>query len=223
MYLVKTPQFVQKLFPNFVWKIPTTEKQLYLTFDDGPTSDLTPWILEQLEAYNAKATFFCVGEQIEQHPDNFKLITEAGHSIGNHTYSHPNGWGAENIGYFHNVRRCAELVKSDLFRPPYGRLMPKQVQFLERHYQIIMWDVMAGDFDDKLSKEDCLKNVLKNAKKGSIVVLHDNEKSKEQIQYVLPRILEHYANKGFEFCDIASALAGNNVSDNETQHKAVAA
>jgi len=223
MYLVKTPQFVQKLFPNFVWKMPTAEKQIYLTFDDGPTSDLTPWILEQLAEYNAKATFFCVGEQIEQHPENFQLITEAGHAIGNHTYSHPNGWGAENISYFHDVRHCADLVQSDLFRPPYGRLMPKQVQFLERHYQIIMWDVMAGDFDENLSKEDCLSNVIKNTKNGSIVVLHDNKKAQEKLQYVLPKVLEHFAAQGYQFCDVASALAANNVSDNSTPHKAIAA
>ncbi len=226
MYLIKTPQFVQKLFPNFIWKVPTTEKQLFLTFDDGPTSDLTPWILEQLEAYNAKATFFCVGEQIEQHPENFKAITEAGHAIGNHTYSHPNGWGADNIRYFHDVRHCAQLVQSDLFRPPYGRLTPKQVQFLERHYKIIMWDVMSGDFDTKLSEEDCLKNVIDNAKKGSIVVLHDNEKSKARIKYVLPKILEHFAAKGYQFNDIASALSankGNNASDTDEQHQAIAA
>lgn len=199
MYLVKTPQFIQNLFPNYTWKVPTTEKVLYLTFDDGPTPEMTPWILEQLAAYDAKATFFCVGEQIEQHPAQYEAILAAGHRVGNHTHTHPNGWNTDNITYFHDVRRCARLIKTDLFRPPYGKLMPKQAQFLERHYQIVMWDVMSGDFDESITPETCLRNVVNNAKEGSLVVFHDNAKSREKLQYALPRTLAHYAELGYRF------------------------
>ncbi len=222
MYLVKTPQFIQKLFPNFVWSMPTREKVLYLTFDDGPTPELSKWILEQLKAYNAKATFFCVGQEIEKNPTALQNIIDEGHSVGNHTYSHPNGWGAEHVGYFHDVRRCAQLVKSDFFRPPYGRLMPKQVQFLERHYRIVMWDVMSGDFDPKISKEACLANVLKHSKEGSVIVFHDNLKSKEKLQYVLPKVLEHFAAKGYVFSDVIAELAKKDEGNN-TNSKSVAA
>lgn len=212
MYFVKTPQFIQKLFPNFTWSVPTLKKELYLTFDDGPSAEMTPWILNQLAQYNAKATFFCVGQEIEQHPEMLQAILDAGHVVGNHTYSHPNGWGANHVGYYHDVRKCAELVKTDLFRPPYGRLMPKQVQFLERHYQIVMWDVMSGDFDEKVDGAACYQNVVDNAKEGSIVVFHDNEKSKETLKYALPKVLEHFANQGFVFKDVNAALEDMNTN-----------
>lgn len=199
MYLVKTPQIIQNLFPNFTWKIPSHEKVLYLTFDDGPIPEVTPWVLQQLEAFQAKATFFCVGDNVKKHREVFHQVVDAGHSVGNHTFNHLSGWACENIPYFHNVRRCARLVESNLFRPPYGRLKPKQSQFLQRHYRIVMWDVLSGDFDAKISKEQCLENVIANAGKGSIVVFHDSLKAKEKLQYVLPKVLKHYSEKGFHF------------------------
>jgi peptidoglycan-N-acetylglucosamine deacetylase len=199
MYLVKTPQFIQNLFPNYTWRIPTQEKVMYLTFDDGPVPEVTPWVLKQLRAYDAQATFFCVGENIREHREVFDAVVEEGHAVGNHTFSHINGWATDNIPYFLNVRRCAHQVHSDLFRPPYGRLMPKQSQFLQRHYRIVMWDVLSGDFDPDISKEQCLKNVLNNARKGSIVVFHDSLKSKNTLQFVLPAVLKHYAQQGFRF------------------------
>lgn len=205
MYLVKTPQVIQKLFPSFVWTAPTNEeKVIYLTFDDGPTPELTSWILEQLESFKAKATFFCVGESVEANPAQLEAITAAGHIVGNHTYSHPNGWNGDYIRYFHDVRRCAQLVKSDLFRPPYGRLLPKQVQFLERHYKIVMWDVLSGDFDANVSEEECYGNVVKNAKPGSIVVFHDNDKAAKNLKYALPKVLAHFAAQGYAFRDLSS-------------------
>ena len=125
MYLVKTPRFIQNLFPNYTWRVPTNEKVLYLTFDDGPIPEVTPWVLEQLKQYNAKATFFCVGDNVQKNPEVFEQVLEGGHSVGNHTFNHLNGWSSENIPYFHNVRRCARLVKSELFRPPYGKIETK--------------------------------------------------------------------------------------------------
>jgi peptidoglycan/xylan/chitin deacetylase (PgdA/CDA1 family) len=199
MYLIKTPQVIQGLFPNFTWRIPTTDRQLFLTFDDGPIPEVTPWVLEQLAAYNAKATFFCVGDNIRKHPEIFAQIKAGGHSLGNHTFNHLNGWNTDNLTYFHNVRRGASGVKSVLFRPPYGKIKPKQAQFLQRHYRIVMWDVLSGDFDATVSPEQCLNNVVRNAGPGSIVVFHDSVKSFERLEYALPRVLEHFSNQGYSF------------------------
>lgn len=199
MYLVKTPQFIQKLFPNFTWRIPTEDKQLFLTFDDGPIPEVTPWVLEQLAQYNAKATFFCVGENVEKHPEVYKAVTSAGHAVGSHTFNHLDGWANDNIPYFHNVRHSANMVDSVLFRPPFGRLKPKQAQFLLRHYRVVMWDVLSGDFDANISKEQCLKNVTRNAGAGSIVVFHDSLKAIDRLEYALPRVLEHFSSLGYTF------------------------
>ena len=199
MYLVKTPRLIQSLFPNFVWRIPTQEKVIHLTFDDGPIPEATPWVLDQLKQYNARATFFCVGENVKKHPAIFEQVVNSNHVVGNHTFNHLNGWGSDNIPYFHNVRNCAHLVKSDLFRPPYGRLLPKQAQFLQRHYQIIMWDVLSGDFDPEITKEQCLENVLRSTNPGSIIVFHDSLKAMDKLQYVLPRVLKHYSDLGYKF------------------------
>ena len=199
MYLIKTPQLIQSLFPNFTWRIPTQEKTLYLTFDDGPIPEVTPWVLEQLAKYDAKASFFCVGDNIRKHPEVFAQVKEQGHTIGNHTYNHLNGWMTENIPYFHNVRHGATISNSILFRPPYGKLKGKQAQFLLRHYRIIMWDVLSGDFDPKVSAEQCLANVVKKVQPGSIVVFHDSLKAEGKLNYVLPKVLEHFSAEGYQF------------------------
>lgn len=199
MYLVKTPHFIQNLFPNYTWKIPTREKVLYLTFDDGPIPAVTPWVLEQLQAYQAKATFFCVGDNIRKYPETFNQVVEQGHAVGNHTFNHLNGWQTENIAYYHNVRHCANMVRSVLFRPPYGRLKPKQAQFLQRHYRIVMWDVLSGDFDPRLNEGQCLANVVNNTEEGSIIVFHDSLKAEDKLRYVLPKVLEHFTAQGYVF------------------------
>lgn len=172
---------------------------MFLTFDDGPIPEVTPWVLTELEKYNAKATFFCVGNNVRQHPDIFQRIKDLGHSVGNHTYNHVNGWTSENLPYFHDVRHCANLVRSSLFRPPFGRMKPGQIQFLQRHYRIIMWDVLSGDFDQEITKEQCLRNVIDNASEGSIVVFHDSIKAKRNLNYILPNILEHFSKLGYTF------------------------
>ncbi len=199
MYLVKTPQVLQKLFPQFTWRIPTNEKVLYLTFDDGPIPEVTPWVLDQLRQYHAKATFFCVGHNVDKHPDIFEAVRLAGHGLGSHTYHHLNGCMVENPLYLLNVRRGAQKVGTRLFRPPYGRLRRSQGQFLQRHYQIVMWDVLSGDFDRNLKPEACLKNVVRSVVPGSIVVFHDSIKASERLYYTLPRVLEHFSAMGYRF------------------------
>ncbi len=199
MYFIKSPQFVKNLFPNFTWRIPTNEKRLFLTFDDGPVAEVTPWVLRTLAAFDAKATFFCVGENIRKQAQIFAQIREEGHSVGNHTLNHLDGWATENIPYFHNVRHCASLVNSGLFRPPYGHLKPKQAQFLQRHYRIVMWDVLSGDFDPSLSPRQCFENVVNHAGPGSIVVFHDSLKARERLEYALPKVLEHFSAQGYRF------------------------
>jgi peptidoglycan-N-acetylglucosamine deacetylase len=199
MYLIKTPRILKNLFPNYTWNIKTEDKVLYLTFDDGPIPEITPWVLDTLARYNAKATFFCVGDNVKKHPTIFNEVVSQGHSVGNHTFNHLDGWASDNIPYYHNIRNCAHLVKSNLFRPPYGRLTPVQTQFLARHYKIVMWDVLSGDFDQNLSPQAVLDNVLDSAKRGSIIVFHDSQKAAERMQYALPRVLEHFSARGYRF------------------------
>ncbi|MEP7320329.1 MAG: polysaccharide deacetylase family protein [Saprospiraceae bacterium] len=199
MYLIKTPKLIQNFFPNFIWQVPTREKIVFLTFDDGPIPEVTPMVLDELAKFKAKATFFCVGNNVRLHPDIFSRIQEEGHTVGNHTFNHMNGWQSDNLPYFHDVRHCANLVHSSLFRPPFGRMKPAQIQFLQRHYRIIMWDVLSGDFDQEITREQCLRNVIDNTSEGSIVVFHDSIKAKKNLNFALPRVLEHFSKEGYSF------------------------
>lgn len=200
MYLVKTPRLLQHFFPHFVWSIPPNQSQtIYLTFDDGPEPEVTSWVLETLKEWNAKATFFCLGQNVEKHPEIISDLRSQGHTIGNHSYSHPSGWETDYIDYFHNIRKGARLVKSDLFRPPYGKLLPGQVRFLTRHYRVIMWDVLSGDFDENITRQQCFRNVTKNAKDGSIIVFHDTARAFEKLKYALPKILDYFTDKSYVF------------------------
>ena len=212
MYLVKTPHFIQTLFPNFVWKVPTENPEIYLTFDDGPIPGITPWVLKTLEQANARATFFCVGDNIRKHPDVFRQVLEAGHGIGSHTFHHLNGWNTDNIQYLHDVRRGARIARTELFRPPYGRLNRRQSLFLQRHYQIVMWDVLSGDFDAQVSGPQCFENVRSNAGPGSIVVFHDSLKAQEKLEYVLPRVLKHFSELGYSFHALSTSERVNELS-----------
>lgn len=199
MFLAKTPKLLQALLPYYTWSMPASGKELYLTFDDGPIPEVTPWVLDTLRRYHARATFFCVGDNVQKHPEIFQRLLEDGHSVGNHTFHHLNGWQTEHVTYLHNVRRCARLVKSRLFRPPYGRLMPRQREFLQRHYRIVMWDVLSGDYDINISPEQCLRNVTDNAQPGSIILMHDSLKAERNLRYVLPAALEYFAGQGYHF------------------------
>lgn len=199
MYLVKTPQVVQNLFPQFTWRIPARQKVLFLTFDDGPIPEVTPWVLEQLQTYEARATFFCVGENAQRHPELLARLRGEGHAVGSHTHHHLNGWQTDNRAYFLDTRRGAQSIGGELFRPPYGKLKPSQAQFLQRHYRIVMWDVLSADFDPAVSPQQCLENVLDRSGPGSIVVFHDSLKAWPRLEYALPRVLEHFSERGYQF------------------------
>jgi peptidoglycan/xylan/chitin deacetylase (PgdA/CDA1 family) len=175
------------------------QKEIFLTFDDGPIPEVTPWVLETLAQFNAKATFFCVGDNVRKYPEIFDQVIEAGHTVGNHTHNHLSGWATENISYFHNIRHCARRVQSGLFRPPYGKMKPSQVQFLQRHYRIVMWDVLSGDFDRFIRPEEVYQNVIQHVSPGSIVVFHDSLKAKTNLEYALPRVLAYFAAQGYAF------------------------
>ena len=203
MYWVKTPFFVKKfLFPQYLWSGQKIEgqKTVYLTFDDGPIPEVTPWVLQQLKQYEAKATFFCIGKNVKANLDIFHEIEKNGHRVGNHTFNHFNGWKTDFADYLQNVEDCSRLVNSNLFRPPYGRIKRKQAKALQQKgFQIVMWSVLSGDFDENLSKEKCLENVLKYVKDGDIVVFHDSVKAFRLLKYVLPRVLQELKERGFVF------------------------
>ncbi|RZJ28437.1 MAG: polysaccharide deacetylase family protein [Flavobacterium sp.] len=199
-YWVKTPRIIKKLFSDFVWDMPAKDKIVYLTFDDGPTPEITQWVLSQLEKHQAKATFFCIGNNIAKHTDLFENVIKAGHAVGNHTFDHLNGWKTQTNDYIADVKMCANEMPHHvrLFRPPYGRLKRSQTKKLRNiGYRIIMWDVLSADFDQTISPEKCLENVLKNVSPGSIVIFHDSVKAHKNLEYVLPRALDYLAANGY--------------------------
>ena len=207
-YLFKTPYFIQKLFPNYLWRKNTDKKVIYLTFDDGPTPAVTPWILETLKKFDAKASFFCIGKNVVLHPKIVNSIIKQNHTIGNHTYSHINGWNVSSKTYLDDVERTRIMLSksiesqqdSSFFRPAYGKISFKQSKALRNlGYKIVLWDVLSGDFDLKLSPEKSLKKVLKHTKPGSIVVFHDSIKAQKILQYVLPKALEYWKKEAYEF------------------------
>jgi peptidoglycan/xylan/chitin deacetylase (PgdA/CDA1 family) len=206
MYLVKTPWWLRALYPSFIWKIETSEPTIYLTFDDGPHETATPFVLDILQQYNAKASFFCIGKNVRLHPEIYQRILAEGHAVGNHTEHHLNGWKTKDGEYLHNISLAATQIKSNLFRPPYGRIKKSQAALLKsKSYavlpnpEIIMWDVLSGDFDLGLSPESCLQNVLKATVSGSIVVFHDSAKAWDRMSFALPKILKYFSDAGYGF------------------------
>ncbi len=200
MYLVKTPLLLKKLYPQLVWDMPVDNKCIYLTFDDGPIPIVTPWVLNILQRYNAKATFFCIGDNVRKHPEEFEQVKNAGHAIGNHTYNHLKGWDTDDKIYLDNFLLADEQLDTNLFRPPYGRIKRSQVKLLKQHkpdLDIIMWNVLSGDFDINLKPEKCLANVTRNTQSGDIVLFHDSEKAFGRLEYVLPRALEYWSKEGY--------------------------
>jgi len=208
-YFIKTPSLAKFFLRNWVWSMPSNEKIIYLTFDDGPTPEITNWTLNLLQEYNAKATFFCLGKNVEEHPSIYQKIIDQNHIVGNHTNNHLNGFITETSKYLKNIdfsennlntNRNFENQTTKLFRPPYGKLNFSQSRKIRKKgYKIIMWDVLSADFDPDISSQQCLENVIGNAKNGSIIVFHDSVKAQEKLQFVLPKILGYYSEKGYSF------------------------
>lgn len=231
LFLVKYPKILKWLYPARISRL-DAPKTLFLTFDDGPIPEITPWVLKELKKYQGKATFFCIGDNVKKHPDIFQQIISEGHQVGNHTFNHLNGWHTSKENYLENVN-MAEAVMFEanfnekekkkrlkskeagnenresrkkkqetrkLFRPPYGKIKNSQAKALVKYgYEIVMWDILSGDFSKKISPEKCYTNVIKNSKEGSVIVFHDSLKASKNLKYVLPRILEYYSEKGFQF------------------------
>lgn len=207
MRFFKTPALVRYLLPQYTWRQPVHEKIIYLTFDDGPIPDVTEFVLQQLAEYRAKATFFCVGENIYRYPEIARQVADQGHRLANHTYNHLRGWETKTEAYVQNIALCQnqlDLVQPvsqalKLFRPPHGRIRKDQFNKIKFHYQVIMWDVLTYDFDCTLSPKDCLHHSIKQTVAGSVVVLHDSVKARRNMEYVLPRFLHHFTNLGYRF------------------------
>ncbi|MGF7080887.1 polysaccharide deacetylase family protein [Mucilaginibacter sp. UYCu711] len=205
MYLVKTPWLLKKLYPQLTWDINKADRCIYLTFDDGPIPIVTPFVLNILKQYHAKATFFCIGDNIRKHPDIFEQIKADGHAVGNHTYNHLKGWKTDNLTYLDNFLQADELIGSNLFRPPYGRITRSQVKLLKEarpDLKFVMWNILSGDFDMDLWPESCLDNVTKNTTAGDIVLFHDSLKAFDRLEFVLPEAMEYWSKKGYEFKSI---------------------
>jgi peptidoglycan/xylan/chitin deacetylase (PgdA/CDA1 family) len=203
-YLVRIPKIIQKIYSNYSWRVNTSKKEIYLTFDDGPTPEVTPFVLDLLKEYNVKATFFCIGKNVKKYPNLFKRIVEEGHAVGNHTNNHLDGWNTSVNEYVDDVANAQNIIESSqyfnkkLFRPAYGRITKKQSTILiKKGFKIIMWTLLSGDFDVKLTKVKCYENSVKNVKNGDIIVFHDSEKSYSKLQYVLPRAIKYYIKNKF--------------------------
>lgn len=202
MYLVKSPFLLRWYYPSLLWNKVRSEKVLYLTFDDGPIPDVTPFVLKTLKSFNAKATFFCIGDNIIKHREIYEQLKKDGHQIGNHTFNHLRGWATADADYLENFNKCQRLTNTQLFRPPYGRIKKSQIRALKTQHpdiQIVMWDVLSGDFDSQLAPQKCYENVVKNSQNGSIVVFHDSIKAFERLEYALPLALKHFTSQGYAF------------------------
>ncbi|MBN2613951.1 MAG: polysaccharide deacetylase family protein [Bacteroidales bacterium] len=206
MLIARTPYILKKIYYSLIWDLQNGEKDIFLTFDDGPNPEITPKVLEILEQFNARATFFCIGRNVERYPDVYRQITHSGHSVGNHTYSHLKGWATTNTEYYNDIELAGKFIRSNLFRPPYGKIKRSQLKHLRQFYNIIMWDIMSSDYDRDTGKEKCLKNVLDNARPGSIIVFHDSVKASDNMLYALPRVLESFSQNGFVMKNLESYI-----------------
>ena len=197
-----------KLFPELIWHFSSREKErqnhVFLTFDDGPTPKVTPWVLDCLREHDALATFFCLGRNVDRYPEIYRQILDGGHAVGNHTYSHLKGWKTPNSEYLNDIQLANQSIESHLFRPPYGRFSKTQIRAIRKDYSIVMWDVLSQDYDSSIPPQKCMANVEANIRPGSIIVFHDSEKAKGNLYYTLPRVLEKYSGR-YEFRPIAGS------------------
>jgi len=200
MFIEQPPQIIRYLYPSAIWRMDKDERAVYLTFDDGPIPRVTPWVLDVLDKYGIKATFFMVGDNIRKHPDEFRMVVERGHRIGNHTFNHIRGLSYDINSYLENTEKaCRMMMETNLFRPPHGYMSPKQYAELKKRYKIIMWDLVTRDYNRKFNGEQILQKVKKYARNGSIITFHDSIKSEENLKYALPKAIEWLKEQGYEF------------------------
>jgi peptidoglycan/xylan/chitin deacetylase (PgdA/CDA1 family) len=199
MFIEQMPCWVRKWYPNVLWRKSPQEKTLYLTFDDGPTPEITPWILDQLDTFGIKATFFCIGANAQKHPALLQAIQERGHAIGLHGYNHVRGLYKNTEAYFADIKKGAQYIDSTLFRPPHGRITPKQAKQLDQKYTVVLWDVITRDYDASLPPEQIEKIALKYTRNGSIIVFHDSLKAQKNMQYAFPRAVKQWLSEGYQF------------------------
>ena len=198
MYLPKTPEIAKKIFPKLTWDNHQSDNSVYLSFDDGPTPEITDWVLDQLERYDAKATFFCLGKNVVLYPEIFERLLNNGHTVGNHTYNHLNCWQTDRKQYLSDIESCSRVFHSKFFRPPYGKLKPGVRSAIRKDYEIVMWDIMAYDFDQSVSPEHCARNVIEHVQPGSIIVFHDSLKAEKNLRKALPAVLEDFKRRGLQ-------------------------
>jgi peptidoglycan/xylan/chitin deacetylase (PgdA/CDA1 family) len=201
-YFIRTPWLVKKIFSRYIWNFPPAERAVYLTFDDGPHPDITPWVLNLLNRYQAKATFFCIGDNVRKYPETYRRILEEGHAVGNHTHNHLNGWKTDPEAYIKNIIQASGYIRSNLFRPPYGRLRSAQARQLAAALEtekaaVIMWDVLSGDFDRNYTPDQCFRHVADHVQPGSVVVFHDSGKAWPNLQVILPKLLPVLRDRGY--------------------------
>ena len=203
MYFIKTPFWLRLIYRSCIWRKPNQERVLYLSFDDGPHPEATPFVLAQLAYFNAKASFFCIGKNVQLYPEIYATIIAAGHVVGNHTQNHMNGWKNNTENYIADIQEATKVIDSNLFRPPYGRISFAQIKALRSDpslpTEIIMWDVLSGDFDTTIKGEQCAQNVIQHAGPGSIIVFHDSAKAMDRLRIALPKVLLHFSNLGYQF------------------------
>jgi peptidoglycan/xylan/chitin deacetylase (PgdA/CDA1 family) len=197
--LVRPPQLLRALYKGSLWRMDKNEPTIYLTFDDGPIPELTEWVLDVLKEYGIKATFFCVGDNIVKYPKLFERIKFEGHQVGNHTFNHMKGWELKNSLYIENIEKCQELTKTNLFRPPYGRIKKSQYKLIVKNYKVVFWDVLSYDYDKLTSSKKCLDNSIKYTRNGSIIVFHDNIKAQKNLKFALPQYIEHFLKLNYKF------------------------
>jgi len=193
---IKPPKIIKKLFPTFIWNFPDEKEAVFLTFDDGPRPEVTPWVLDILDKYNAKATFFCIGKNVEMFPELFEEVKRRGHAVGNHSYSHVKGWGMQTGDYVRDIDTASDMIRSNLFRPPYARIGTNQARVLGERYKTIMWDIISRDYNRNLSGDACARNVIRHLQPGSIIVFHDSIKCAQNLFIALPQVLEAIKAKG---------------------------
>jgi len=200
--LVRPPKLLRSFYRDSLWRMNENERVIYLTFDDGPVPEMTPWVLDVLKSYNIRATFFCVGDNILKNESLFNRIINEGHQIGNHTFNHLKGWKIKKSTYLENTERCEELTKTKLFRPPYGRIKKSQYNAILQNYKVVFWDVLSYDYDNFTSPIKCLENSIKYTRNGSIIVFHDNIKAEANLKFALPNYIEHFLKLNYTFATL---------------------